>query len=879
MRIVVHGQEAFGKAVLERLLERGENVVAVCCAPTKEGKPEDPLAVLAREKGLPLHQPKSWKTPEALELMKSFDADVCMMAYVLLFVPQPVLDAPRYGTFQYHPSLLPDHRGPSSINWPIAMGKTKTGLTIFWPDEGLDEGPVLLQKTVDIGPDETLGDVYFKKLFPLGVDAMIESLELVKAGKAPRIKQELEKGSYESWFKKDLAEIDWSKPVSDVYNLIRATNPAPGAWSTIKGVKIDIFDSAKMDGPGTPGEIVSVGGDGIQVAAKNGRILIKRLRAAGGQKVAAADYAQTAGLKVGDKFDPPAPKPAAEAKKTGGGTSVAVKSDIEVAREAKMKPIAEVGKKIGIPADALLNYGPYKAKISFDFIEQMKNRPDGKLILVTAINPTPAGEGKTTTTVGLGDGLNRIGKKAMSCLREPSLGPCFGVKGGAAGGGYAQVVPMEDINLHFTGDFHAITSAHNLLSALVDNHIYWGNSLGIDVRRVQWRRVMDMNDRALRSIVNSLGGTANGFPREDGFDITVASEIMAIFCLAMDLKDLERRIGNIVVAYTRDKKPVYARDLKGEGAMTVLLKDALMPNLVQTLENNPVFIHGGPFANIAHGCNSVLATKTALKLCDYVVTEAGFGADLGAEKFFDIKCRKAGLNPAAAVIVATVRALKMHGGMAKEDLKTENVAALEKGCENMKRHIENVRKFGVPPIIAINRFITDTDAEIHAVIKAAESVGAKAFLCEHWGKGGAGIEELARHVVEVADAGTSQFKPLYEDALPLRDKVKKIATDIYRAADISCDASVEARFKELQEAGYGHLPVCMAKTQYSFSTNPNLRGAPTGHTVPVRELRLSAGAEFIVVITGEIMTMPGLPRVPSSEAIRLNDKGQIDGLF
>jgi len=878
MRIVVHGQEAFGKAVLEKLLERGENVVAVCCAPTKEGKPEDPLAALAREKGLPLYQPKSWKTPEALELMKSFNADVCMMAYVLLFVPQPVLDAPRLGTFQYHPSLLPDHRGPSSINWPISMGKKKTGLTIFWPDEGLDEGPILLQKEVDIGPDETLGDVYFKKLFPIGVDAMLEALDLVRNGKAPRIVQDLAKGSYESWFKKDLAEIDWSKSVDEVYNLIRATNPAPGAWGTIKGTKVDIFDSAKVDGQGNPGEIVSLTADGMQVAAKNGRILIKRVRA-GGPKIAASEFAATAGLKVGDRFDPPAPKPAAETKKPAGGTSVAVKSDIEIAREAKMKPIAEVGKKVGIPAEALLNYGPYKAKVSFDFIEQMKNRPDGKLILVSAINPTPAGEGKTTTTVGLGDGLNRIGKKAMSCLREPSLGPCFGVKGGAAGGGYAQVVPMEDINLHFTGDFHAITSAHNLLSALIDNHIYWGNTLGLDARRVAWRRVMDMNDRALRSIVNSLGGTANGFPREDGFDITVASEIMAIFCLAMDLKDLERRIGNIVVGYTRDKKPVYARDVKGEGAMTVLLKDALMPNLVQTLENNPVFIHGGPFANIAHGCNSVLATKTALKLCDYVVTEAGFGADLGAEKFFDIKCRKAGLNPAAAVIVATIRALKMHGGMSKEELKTANVAAVEKGCENLKRHIENVRKFGVPPIIAINRFITDTDAEIHAVIKAAESAGAKAFLCEHWGKGGAGIEDLARHVVQVADSGEAKFKPLYEDALPLRDKVKKIATDIYRAADIQCDASVEARFKELQEAGYGHLPVCMAKTQYSFSTNPNLRGAPSGHIVPVRELRLSAGAEFIVVITGEIMTMPGLPKVPSSEAIRLNDKGQIEGLF
>ena len=558
---------------------------------------------------------------------------------------------------------------------------------------------------------------------------------------------------------------------------------------------------------------------------------------------------------------------------------MSVKSDIEIAREAKMKPIAEVGKKIGVPDSALLNYGPYKAKISAEFINSVQKNKDGKLILVTAITPTPAGEGKTTTTVGLGDGLNRIGKKAMSCLREPSLGPCFGVKGGAAGGGYAQVVPMEDINLHFTGDFHAITSAHNLLSALLDNHIYWGNALGLDSRRIAWRRVMDMNDRALRSIVNSLGGAANGFPREDGFDITVASEVMAILCLAMDLKDLERRLGNIVVGYTRDRKPVKASDLKGDGAMTVLLKDALMPNLVQTLENNPAFIHGGPFANIAHGCNSVLATKTALKLCDYVVTEAGFGADLGAEKFFDIKCRKAGLNPAAAVIVATVRALKMHGGVAKDDLKNENAAAVAKGCDNLKRHLENVKKFGVPPVVAINRFITDTDKEIAEVMKAAEGAGTKAFLCTHWGEGSKGTEQLARHVVDLADSGQSKFKPLYPDAMPLRDKVKTIATEIYRAADIACDASIEARFKELQAAGYGHLPVCMAKTQYSFTTDASKKGAPTGFIVPIREVRLSAGAEFIVAITGEIMTMPGLPKVPAANSIRLNDKGQIEGLF
>jgi formate--tetrahydrofolate ligase len=886
MRIVVHGQEAFGKAVLEKLLARGETVVAVCCAPNKEGRPEDPLAAFAREKGLPLHQPKSWKTPEALALMKSFEADVCMMAYVTLFVPQPVLDAPRLGTFQYHPSLLPDHRGPSSINWPIAMGKTRTGLSIFWPNEGLDEGPILLQRTVDIEPDETLGDVYFKKLFPIGVEAMIESLDLVKAGKAPRIAQDLSKGSYESWFKKDVAEIDWSRPASEIYNLIRAANPAPGAWSTIKGQKVDIFDSALLTGPGIEGEVVSLSKEGITVAAKGGRILIKRVRAVGGQKVAASEFAVKADILVGDKFAWPSPKAAASTSKPStpaaaqaGAPAVPPRSDIEIARDARMKPIAEIGAKVGIPASALLHYGPTKAKVSFDFVNSLSAKKDGKLILVTAITPTPAGEGKTTTTVGLGDGLARVGKKAISCLREPSLGPCFGVKGGAAGGGYSQVVPMEDINLHFTGDFHAVTSAHNLLAAMLDNHIYWGNATGLDARRIAWRRVMDMNDRALRHIVNSLGGTANGFPREDGFDITVASEVMAILCLASDLKDLEKRIGSIVVGYTRDRKPVRARDIKADGAMTVLLKDALMPNLVQTLENNPVFIHGGPFANIAHGCNSVLATKTALKLADYVVTEAGFGADLGAEKFFDIKCRKAGLTPAAAVIVATVRALKMHGGIAKDELKAENAAAVARGCENLKRHLENLAKFGVPSIVAINKFVTDTDAEIREVMKAAESMGARAFLCEHWGKGSAGIEALARHVVEVVDSGRAKFKLLYPDAMPLRDKVKTIATEIYRAADIACDAAVEARFKELQDSGYGHLPVCMAKTQYSFTTNPNARGAPSGHIVAVREVRLSAGAEFVVAITGEIMTMPGLPKVPSADSIRLNEKGQIEGLF
>ncbi len=554
------------------------------------------------------------------------------------------------------------------------------------------------------------------------------------------------------------------------------------------------------------------------------------------------------------------------------------KSDIEIAREASMQPIAEVGAKLEIPADAIMHYGPHKGKISFDFIDGLKDRPDGKLILVTAITPTPAGEGKTTTSVGLGDGLNRIGKKAAICLREPSLGPCFGMKGGAAGGGYAQVVPMEDINLHFTGDFHAIGVANNLLAALTDNHIYWGNQLDIDTRRVAWRRVVDMNDRALRSIVGSLGGVANGFAREDGFDITVASEVMAIFCLATDLKDLETRLGKIVVAQNRKREPVRASDLKAPGPMSVLLKDAIAPNLVQTLENNPAFIHGGPFANIAHGCNSVIATKAALKLADYVVTEAGFGADLGAEKFFNIKCRKAGLKPAAAVIVATVRALKMHGGVGKSDLAEENVDAVKAGCANLQRHVENVKGFGVPVVVAINQFLGDTEAELEAVRTTAEEMGAKAILCAHWADGGAGAEELARHVVELAESGAADFKPLYEDSLPLWDKVERIATKLYGAAGITADDSVRKRFAELQ-GPYGHFPVCMAKTQYSFSTDPNLKGAPEGHVVPVREVRVSAGAEFLVVVTGAIMTMPGLPRVPAANSIHLNQQGQIEGLF
>jgi formate--tetrahydrofolate ligase len=556
-----------------------------------------------------------------------------------------------------------------------------------------------------------------------------------------------------------------------------------------------------------------------------------------------------------------------------------VKSDIEIAREAKMKPIMEIGKKLGIPEKDLIPYGHTKAKVSLDYIDGLAKKKDGKLILVTAINPTPAGEGKTTTTVGLGDGLNRIGRRAMVALREPSLGPCFGMKGGAAGGGYAQIVPMEDINLHFTGDFHAITAAHNLLSAMIDNHIYWGNELGIDTRRVAWRRVMDMNDRALRQIVCSLGGVANGFPREAGFDITVASEIMAILCLSTSIADLERRIGNIVIAAKRDKGQILARDIKAPGAMTVLLRDALMPNLVQTLENNPAFVHGGPFANIAHGCNSVMATKAALKLADYVVTEAGFGADLGAEKFFDIKCRKAGLHPAVTVIVATVRALKMHGGLGKEELKTENVAALKKGLANLGRHIENVKKFGVPIAVAVNHFVSDTEAEIEAVKVFCHDHGVEAFKCTHWAEGGKGTEVLAKHVAGLADKDTSQFHPIYNDDMPLWDKISTIVREIYRGTDAVADKSVRDQLRGFESQGYGNFPICMAKTQYSFSTDPNLKGAPSNHVVPIREVRLSAGAEFIVVVCGDIMTMPGLPKAPAAEVIGLDQKGQIAGLF
>ena len=545
-----------------------------------------------------------------------------------------------------------------------------------------------------------------------------------------------------------------------------------------------------------------------------------------------------------------------------------------------MRPIVEVAaEKLDIPADYVLPYGHYKAKISLDYIASLGGRHDGNLILVTAITPTPAGEGKTTTTVGLGDALNHIGKKAVVCVREPSLGPCFGVKGGAAGGGYAQVVPMEDINLHFTGDFHAIGAANNLLAALVDNHVYWGNKLDIDTRRVTWRRAVDMNDRALREIVTALGGGANGFPREAGFDITVASEVMAIFCLASDLADLQRRLGQIQIGQTRDKKAVTASDLSASGSMAALLKDALAPNLVQTLENNPAFIHGGPFANIAHGCNSVIATKAALKLADYVVTEAGFGADLGAEKFFDIKCRKAGIKPDCVVLVATIRALKMHGGVAKDDLKKENVQALEKGFANLERHVQSLKKYGVPVVVSINRFSSDTDAEMDLLKRLCAKLDVECVLADHWAHGGAGAEDLARTVVKTIETEPSNFKPLYSDDMPLWDKAKTIAQQIYGATDVTADKAVRDRFAELEKAGFGKFPICVAKTQYSFSTNPDAKGAPSGFTIPIREVRLSAGAEFVVVVCGDIMTMPGLPKVPAANNIELAPDGRITGLF
>ena len=560
-------------------------------------------------------------------------------------------------------------------------------------------------------------------------------------------------------------------------------------------------------------------------------------------------------------------------------TGEIVSSDIEIAQKATLKPIGEIAARLGIPAASIENYGHYKAKIALDYIESLKGKPDGKLILVTALSPTPAGEGKTTTTVGLGDALNKIGKKAVICLREPSLGPVFGMKGGAAGGGYAQVVPMEDINLHFTGDFSAIGLAHNLLSALIDNHVYHGNELGFDVRRIAWKRVVDMNDRALRDITVGLGGPGNGYPRQDGFDIVVASEVMAIFCLAKSLVDLKERLGNIVVGYRRDLTPIHARDLKAQGAMTVLLKEALKPNLVQTLENNPAFIHGGPFANIAHGCNSVLATSTALKLADYVVTEAGFGADLGAEKFIDIKCRKSGLRPAAVVIVATVRALKFHGGADLKEINKENLAALEKGVANLERHVSNVRnQYGLPCVVSVNHFTADTDAEHALLAKKMATLEVPLVLARHWAEGGAGATDLARKVVEIADKGAANFRFVYDEKQTLWDKVKTIATKVYGAADISADSKIRARFEELQKS-YGNYPVCIAKTQYSFSTDPSLRGAPSGHMVNIREVRLAAGAEFIVVVCGDVMTMPGLPKVPSADKIDIDAQGRVVGLF
>jgi formate--tetrahydrofolate ligase len=575
------------------------------------------------------------------------------------------------------------------------------------------------------------------------------------------------------------------------------------------------------------------------------------------------------------------PAPATAAKTKAPPTQHASpKSDIEIAQSAKLRPIIDIAReRLGISPDNLEPYGHYKAKVSMDFIKSLKGQSNGKLILVSAITPTPAGEGKTTTTVGLTDALNYIGKKAMLCIREPSLGPCFGMKGGAAGGGYAQVVPMEDINLHFTGDFHAIGTANNLLAAMVDNHIYWGNSLGIDSRRVTWRRVLDMNDRSLRQIVSSLGGVANGYPREAGFDITVASEVMAIFCLATDAQDLKRRLANIVVGYTRDRKPVRASDIKAEGAMAALLKDALAPNLVQTLEGTPAFVHGGPFANIAHGCNSVLATTTALKLADYVVTEAGFGADLGGEKFIDIKCRKTGLTPACVVLVATIRALKMHGGVKKEDLKAENLKALEAGMANLTRHVENVQKFGLVPVVSINRFSADSDAEIALVKNACAKLGVESLMADHWAEGGKGAEDVARAVVKIADSGKSKLKLLYQDEMPLVEKIRTIAKEIYRAKDIAADRPVREQLTQFEQMGYGNLPVCIAKTQYSFSTSADVKGAPTDHVIPVREVRLSAGAEFVVAICGEIMTMPGLPKVPAANSINLGGDGRIVGLF
>src|SRR5690242_18430744 len=894
MRIVVHGQQAFGKAVLEALLKRGDEVVAVYVAPEKPGAKTDPLKEAAVAAKLPVYQPESYRKPDVWEQFKALKPDLQVMAFVTLFVPEEFLNIPTHGSIQYHPSLLPAYRGPSAINWPIIKGEHETGLSIFWPDNGLDTGAVLLQKKTPISATDTLGTVYFDRLFPMGVEAMLESIDLVKAGKAPRIKQDESKATYEGRCGPDNAKIDWGKPWQQIDRVIRGCNPAPGAWSTLDGKQLKIFDARPLPAKdpkgiaGKMGEIVAVEADSFTVVCADGRINVTRVQPDGGKKIDAAEYIATAKLAAGARFSclaPPRPPPVHHVcieriKLMPASQHQNPKSDIEISQTAKKRPILDIAnEKLGIAAENLEPYGHYKAKVSMEFINSLKSKKDGKLILVTAITPTPAGEGKTTTTVGLTDALNHIGKKAMLCLREPSLGPSFGMKGGAAGGGYAQVVPMEDINLHFTGDFHAITSAHNLLAALIDNHIYWGNTLGIDSRRVTWRRVMDMNDRALREIVCSLGGVANGYPREAGFDITVASEVMAIFCLAKNLDDLKERLGKIIVAYTRDRKPVRARDLKAHGAMTALLKESLGPNLVQTLEGTPAFIHGGPFANIAHGCNSVLATTTALKLADYVVTEAGFGADLGGEKFIDIKCRKAGLSPDCVVVVATIRALKMHGGVKKEDLKKENLKALEAGMSNLQRHVENVKKFGLPAVVSINRFSADTDAEIALVKEKCKALGVEALMADHWAMGGEGAADVAKAVVKVIDQGKANLKFLYNDDTPLFDKVRTIAKELYRADDATADKSVKDQLKTWEEMGFGKLPVCIAKTQYSFSTNPDAKGAPTGFSIPVREVRLSAGAEFVVAICGEILTMPGLPRVPSADSIDVGSDGKIVGLF
>jgi formate--tetrahydrofolate ligase len=725
-----------------------------------------------------------------------------------------------------------------------------------------------LRKKTPVGRADTLGTFYFDRVFPMGVEAMLETVDPVKAGKAPRIEQDDSKATYEGRCGPDNAKIHWGKPREQIDRVIRGCNPASGVWATLDCKQLKIFDAKPLPAKdpkgivGKLGEIVAAEADGFTLACADGRF-----------KITCVQPADSTKINAGESAGP-------QRKEQAASQHTDPKSDIEIAQAAKMRPIMDVAsERLGIGPENLEPYGHYKAKVSMNYIKSLQSRPNGKLILVSAITPTPAGEGKTTTTVGLTDALNKIGKKAMLCIREPSLGPCFGVKGGAAGGGYAQVVPMEDINLHFTGDLHAIGSANNLLAALIDNHIYWGNALGIDARRITWRRAIDMNERSLRHIVSSLGGVGNGFPREDGFDITVASEVMAIFCLAKDLDDLKKRLSHIVIGYTRDRKPVRAGDLKGHGPMTALLKEALAPNLVQTLEGTPAFIHGGPFANIAHGCNSVLATTTALKLADYVVTECGFGADLGGEKFLDIKCRKTGLAPDCVVLVATIRALKMHGGVKKDDLKKEDLKALSAGMANLQRHIENMKKFGIVPVVSINRFSADTEAEIALVKEACGKLDVEALMADHWAMGGEGAADVARAVVKVVESGKSKLNFLYPDEMPLLEKTRTIAKEIYRAKELEASKAVRDQLANFESMGYGKLPVCMAKTQYSFSTNADAKGAPTDFIISVRDVRLSAGAEFVVAICGEIMTMPGLPRVPAADSIDVGPDGRIVGLF